>query len=275
MGAELQPVPGVAALRLDPRLRSERRWLVVADLHLGLGGTPERPAGPPGGSAPAMAEELLRTARAEKARGILVAGDAKHPIVGTPRYLRPVVFEFFAELLSAGLEVEVVPGNHDGGLVPHLPREVVVRSPAGIVRWGVGVVHGHCWPAASVLRAPQLVTGHLHPGFRLAPTSEHPGGKRRCWIRARRPPSAPSKPPSSRRFRATEVVVLPAFNPIAGTEALNRERPGRGRSFLFRRLLAGSEARAYLLDGTDLGQIPTPPALPIPGGASPRARRAR
>ncbi|HYA54318.1 MAG TPA: hypothetical protein VEG42_01785, partial [Thermoplasmata archaeon] len=54
---------------------------------------------------------------------------------------------------------------------------------------------------------------------------------------------------------AREVVILPAFNPIAGTEALNRERPARGRSFLYRRFLTRGVVRAYLLDGTDLGEL--------------------
>ncbi|MGI0068494.1 MAG: hypothetical protein ACREB9_08865, partial [Thermoplasmata archaeon] len=61
-------------------------------------------------------------------------------------------------------------------------------------------------------------------------------------------------------------VVLPAYNPVAGTEALNRERPGRGRSFLYRRFLAHGTVRAYLLDGTDVGSIRLP--RPAPRGQS-------
>ena len=53
------------------------------------------------------------------------------------------------------------------------------------------------------------------------------------------------------------MIVLPAFNPLAGTEALNRGRPRLSRSFLFHRFVARGSARAYLLDGTDLGPIPT------------------
>jgi uncharacterized protein len=199
----------------------------------------------------------------------------KHPIVGTPPYLRPVVFDFFSELLAADLEVEIVLGNHDVGLVPHLPREVEVHPSSGTVRAGVGIAHGHRWPSDPVLGARLLVTGHLHPGVRLAPTSEAPGGKHRCWVRARlpRPPASGRGPRPSPRPR--EVIVLPAFNPIAGAEALNRERPGRSRSFLYRNLLAGSEARAYLLDGTDLGPLPMPPAPRASTAARRRAPRGR
>jgi len=256
----LRPWPDAPALVVDPAGEARGRTLVVADVHLGLGSTHDRPLGPPEAAADLLARELVGLAVASRSRGIVIAGDVKHPIVGTPPALRPVVFDFFAELLSAGLSVELVPGNHDVGIVRHLPREVTVHPASGVVLGEVGVFHGHRWPSNTVLRAPRLVAGHLHPGFRLAPTGADPEGKRRCWVRVERTPAPVSK--RRRRhlaLRAKEVVILPAFNPIAGTEALNRQRPARGRSFLYRRFLSGGVARAYLLDGTDLGVIPTPP----------------
>jgi uncharacterized protein len=253
----LRPVPERAALLVETPGRSETKVLVVADLHLGLGSTPERPLGPPEAAADRLAEELVRIARSTQADTVIVAGDAKHPIVGTPPALRPVVFDFFAELLKEGLSVELVLGNHDVGIVRHLPREVLVHPATGLVRGDVGIFHGHRWPSNAVLRARRLVAGHLHPGFRLAPTPDDPEGKRRCWVRVEREPPL-AKPVRRRRHiepRAREIVILPAFNPISGTEALNRERPTRGRSFLYRRFLGRGVARAYLLDGTDLGVL--------------------
>ena len=259
MESPLRPVPDAPALVIEPAALSDPRTLVVADIHLGLGATPDRPLGPPEASADQLARRLVELARSTRADAVVIAGDAKHPIVGTPPALRPVVFDFFAELLREGLTVELVLGNHDVGIVRDLPREVLVQPATGMVRAGVGIFHGHRWPSNPVLRAPRLVAGHLHPGFRLAPTADDPEGKRRCWVRVEREPVV-SK--SSRRRchiepRAREVVILPAFNPIAGTEALNRERPARGRTFLYGRFLAGGVARAYLLDGTDLGVLTT------------------
>lgn len=257
----LRPVPDAPALVIEPGEPSEGRTLVVADLHLGLGSTPERPLGPPEAAADLLAEKLLELARAVRADSVVVAGDAKHPIVGTPPPLRPVIFDFFSEVLRADLSAELVLGNHDVGIVRHLPREVVVHPSTGFVRSGVGIFHGHRWPSNPVLRAPRLVAGHLHPGFRLAPTPDDVEGKRRCWVRVERDPPPVRRSRRRRRhveLRAREVVIVPAFNPIAGTEALNRERPARGRSFLYRRFLAGGVARAYLLDGTDLGELTTP-----------------
>ena len=274
----VRPVLDAPALVVEPATRTARRTLVVADLHLGLGASADRPEGPPGGSARSLAEELVRLLRDQDAETVLIAGDIKHPIVGTPPALRPIVFDFFATLLTEGFGAEVVLGNHDVGLVRHLPREVEVHPAAGLARDGVGVFHGHRWPSNAVLRSPVVVAGHLHPGFRLAPTREHPAGKRPCWVRVE---VAPRPPPKRRRRRrhaelgAREVIVLPPFNPLAGIESLNRGRPARGRSFLVGRFLSRGVARAYLLDGTDLGVLTKLGVHDPPKAAAGRSRSDR
>ncbi len=276
-GARLAPVPDRPVLELRPPGRSARPLLLLADVHLGLGSTEGSGGIPPEGLARAMALDLVELLDERRARGFVLVGDAKHPIVGTPPRLRRVVFDFFATLLGAGASVELVLGNHDVGIERHLPREVTVHGAEGVVRHGVGLFHGHRWPSDPVLGASRLVTGHLHPGFRFAPTAETPSAKERCWVRVAYAPAAPDGPGRRRRSpaRARELIVLPAFNPIAGTEALNRNKPARGRSFLFGRFLAGHAARAYLLDGTDLGPILTGPS-PGPRRAGPvRAPRGR
>lgn len=266
----LTPIPDRPALELAAGPGDRGPTVIVSDLHLGLGALDEREGMPMAGLARAMALDLLAIGHDRSAQRFVFAGDVKHPIVGVPPALRPVVFDFFSTVLSAGFGAEVVLGNHDVGLVRALPKEVVVHPAAGIVRHGVGIFHGHRWPSNAVLRSPRVVVGHLHPGYRFAPTPETPAMKERCWVRARRPYA----PPPDRRkrrppLRALEVIVLPAFNPIAGAEALNRDRPSRGRSFLVRRFLSPGECRAYLLDGTDVG-----PVLTNPNGHRPRSRSA-
>jgi hypothetical protein len=259
------PIPGHAALRWELDAPVEVA-LVVADLHLGLGFTGTQGLAPAEAAARAMADELLELAASQGARLLFVAGDVKHPIVGASAPVRRLVFDFFSTLLREGLRTTVIPGNHDIGLAPLLPREVELSAPSGLRRGSVGIFHGHRWPTRRVLAARTLLCGHLHPGFRLAAGSSHEGGKHRVWVRTELAPARPRRG-VAHPLRAHDVIVLPAFNPLAGIEALNRQAPARHRSFLVHRFLARGSSRAYLLDGTDLGVIPgweAPPARPRP-----------
>ena len=246
----------------------------MADLHLGLG-LDRTSTSTASQVAAQMSRELITTAAGRGAKRIVIAGDSKHPIVGVPALLRPLLFEFFAELLEAGFRVDAILGNHDVGLVPGLPREVKVFPPSGMVIDDVGIFHGHCWPSKQVLSASQLVVGHLHPGYRFAPTADEEAPKRRCWVRAELDPAALD--PSARDrypIRSRRIVVLPAFHPLAGTEALNKESPARGRSFLFQRFLSRGNCRAYLLDGTDLGRLELSGPSPVrPNATTGRSSR--
>ena len=268
--ASLRPVPGHPLLELNADRPGSRRTLVLADLHLGLSAAESRPEA----EAARLVDSLLSTGRAVGAGNYLFLGDIKHPIVGTPRPLRSVIFDFFSTLLTAGFGAEVVLGNHDVGLVPHLPREVVVHPAGGTVRDGVGLFHGHRWPAGELRSASRLVVGHLHPGFRLAPTLESTASKLPCWVRTTYGTGPATTLPG---FATKELIVIPAFNPLCATEALNREKPARGRSFLFHRFLEPGASRAYLLDGTDLGPVLTTlrsarPASPVAPARQGRSR---
>jgi uncharacterized protein len=248
------PVPGHALLALEGERRTTPA-LAVADLHLGLGIAGAEGLGVAEATARQMAAEIVAVGEERRIRRVIVVGDAKHPIVGAPPPVARIVFDFFSTLLRRRFEVTVVLGNHDVGLARLLPREVSLRSARGWRRGSVGLFHGHAGPDAEVLRAPTLVAGHLHPGFRLAPGSSDEGGKHRCWVRTEL--AGGSAAAQARRASPQRLVVLPAFNPLAGIESLNRSAPARGRTFLVRRFVAPGRSRAYLLDGTDLGELPT------------------
>ncbi|MCI4352519.1 MAG: metallophosphoesterase [Thermoplasmata archaeon] len=264
--ASVRPIPGHPILNVTPFEATRGGVLVVADAHLGLGSFRPGQPSPPGARAEDMADELLSVARSTQAEAFVFAGDIKQPIVGMSPPLRRELFDFFSTLLSTGLSVDVVPGNHDVGLARGLPREVRLHPVAGARLLNVGIFHGHAWPSNAVLRSPVLVAGHLHPGYRLAPSADSIGGKKRCWLRVELPP--PRRDHRRRRHGpvlARELIVLPALNPLTGTESLNRAAPARYRSFLWKRFVLRGTARAYLLDGTDLGLL-RPPA-PEPTGS--------
>lgn len=216
--------------------------VVATDIHVGLSREEGLPEGSMAGSPGSLAEALISGARRAGAGHILLLGDVKEPIVGGSRTVRKEVYQFFSKLVTAGLEVEVCTGNHDVGLDRMVPESVKVHPSTGLLRGEVGLFHGHAWPSKEILSsAGTLVVGHLHPGFRLAHRKE------RCWLRTRIKAGG--------GLRAREVIVLPAFNPLCSSEALNVEKPRRSRSFLVRRFLLSGETRAYLLDGTDLGVV--------------------
>jgi uncharacterized protein len=266
--ATVRPIPGHPVLQVAPEDDPDGGWLIAADAHLGLGSYRPGQPSPPGSRAEEMAEELLNVAKLTNTAGLVFAGDVKQPIVGMPPPLRHEIFDFCSTLLSAGLSVEVVPGNHDVGLARALPREVRLHASGGLRLGNVGIFHGHAWPSNPVLRSTTLVAGHLHPGFRLAPSSHGPGGKYRCWLRVELPP--PVRDHRRRKhgpIRARELIVLPALNPLTGTESLNRTAPARYRTFLWKRFVLRGSARAYLLDGTDLGPLIPPPSV-RPGSRS-------
>lgn len=265
-----RPIPGEAALRLPPE-GGRPAELVLADLHLGLGEFGAGGTGLAADEARSMARRLIRAARGARAEGLLVVGDFKHPIVGVPRPVRPMIEEFCAALRAADLRLAIIPGNHDGDLGRHLPPEVE-RLPAGGLRRGsVALFHGHARPDPGVLDgARTLIVGHLHPGYRLAGGEMPDTGKRRCWLRTEMPGPIPGTAAPAPAPAPWSVIVLPAYNPLCGIEALNQGSPRRSRSFLWRRFLLGGRSRAYLLDGTDLGPVVTPP-----GRATEVPRRAR
>jgi metallophosphoesterase superfamily enzyme len=253
--------------------------LVAADIHLGLG---ESLPGvlPADATADKLAERILEGLREIGGGRILLVGDIKEPVRKVSPFVRREVLRFFQRLRDAQVPVEVVLGNHDAGLVHLLPPGVILHPSSGLLRDGIGYFHGHAWPSRRILlRARTLVVGHLHPGYRLAPASGRAlGGKQPCWVHVDvdPPPHRSRRRVRHPRPQAQQIIVLPAFNPLCAGEALNREEPQRLRRFLVRRFLSLGEARAFLLDGTDLGPLhwqiarkaalsaPTPHGRPYP-----------
>ena len=253
-------------------MEEEPPLLVASDVHVGLGSWEPRAPRPHAATGEGLAEDLVLAARRERISRLLLLGDVKDPIGRVPWWLRDELGIFFTELTDAGLSVEVVLGNHDAGLETGVPPGVRVRSAQGLLRRGVGYFHGHAWPSDRLLRgARKLVMGHLHPGYRFAlPPDPGGSGKERCWVRTVLPPFSRAELARQRRHplpRAREAIVLPAFNPLCANEALNRSAPVRGHRFMVRRFLLRGRSRAFLLDGTDLGEILwEAPTLPPPGG---------
>ncbi|MFQ5832772.1 MAG: metallophosphoesterase [Candidatus Thorarchaeota archaeon] len=100
---------------------------------------------------------------------IYVIGDVKHTIATDSRFNWQSIPDFMTAI-SQLCPTYVIPGNHDGNLLPLLPRNVTVTDVRGVLVGeyddAVGIIHGHAWPSPEVLMANMLVVGHNHPTLR-------------------------------------------------------------------------------------------------------------
>ena len=275
--ARVEPVPGEPAATATV---GGERALLVADYHAGYeaGLRYERGVDVPS-RAPDRRERLLALLERTAADRLVVCGDLMHSI-GDPGGAERGELEVLLESVPSTVDVMVIKGNHDGrletwfgaddeasdgpapdpGFDPDVDRPTVTVVPGdGIAIDGVGVCHGHTWPAPEVLDSDVVCLGHEHPCVRL---EDEVGGSRveRAWLRGRVDPtpfreyggyadadiswleSADAEPP--------RLVVVPAFNELVGGTWVNVPK----QSFLSPFLPAGlAGGEAYLLDGTRLG----------------------
>lgn len=242
----------VAPVFNAPLLLVERelKVLVAADIHLGL----EYEMWLCGVSIPSQMERLLERLKGylkkiEPDRLVLL-GDTKHNVPKTSWQEKQEVPSFLRSL-SQEVEVDLVPGNHDGGLADLAPPGTRVMPSSGYILDGVGYFHGHTWPAPALFNSDMLVAGHIHPAIRLRDPLGHSVTKP-VW--ARTPLSAAAVEAQYRqKLPSPEMVIVPAFNHLCGGLPLNK--PGedeRGPILIMADL---DMARIYLLDGTDLGSL--------------------
>ncbi|WP_456468867.1 metallophosphoesterase [Archaeoglobus sp.] len=153
---------------------------------------------------------------AEKADALIVAGDLMH--IG-----RKGRYEEFLREIGSITELVLIRGNHDIGL----EAEKCIRTGK------YGIFHGHAIPDEDVWEAKYLIFGHAHPSIFLK--DEVGGYKERVFL-------------SGEIEDGKRVIVLPAFNDLCASTAVNMDRPA---GFMFRRY-DYKKWYAILLDGTIL-----------------------
>jgi len=216
----------------EPALLLKNRILVIADLHIGI----EKEYREAGLFLPDqtsfLAKKLEKLVRKTKAKKIIVLGDLKHRIPGLgPKEERDIP-EFCKKF-----KIELIPGNHDGGLKD---LQIKIHSVKGLLIGDVFLCHGHAWPGEDVNKAKTLVIAHTHPQIEFTDSLGH-RWLEPVWIRARTR--------KCRKLKSIDLIVMPAFNQFAGGTAVNRSWLLGPVSKLVK------EVRAYLLDGTDLGSF--------------------
>lgn len=222
-----------------------RDSLVIADLHIGVESSYRKH----GVYIPTVTEKLISKIRdlliQTKTKRLIILGDVKHSIgVGWHEEREvPKFFEGFSDT-----QIDIVPGNHDGNLADILPDNVIMHTSRGFLKDGVYLTHGNAWPGEELSGSKRLIIGHLHPAIefvdKLGSRSLEP-----CWMRCpvnkdtlrERYPDSPLK----------EVIVMPSFNHLAGSLAVNSFNPGGA----ILGAINFQKSDIYLLDGLHLGKI--------------------
>lgn len=240
---DLEPVPDTPALIMKGR----RRWVCVADLHLGIEVQLHRA----GFNIPSQAPKMLAALEEMRIHGerLLILGDVKHRIPSVGYHEDRVVKPFLEKLSKAYDAITIVSGNHDGGLSSILPKDLRTVPGHGLRIDDLGAFHGHVWPSKDVMMGRKIVMGHIHPSVLLTDTL----GSRineKCWLRGKL-----RKRLVLERYEICpeELVVVPAFNPLLTGTPINSPSAAMLGPMFRNNLVDQKSLSAYLLDGTNLG----------------------
>jgi len=246
----ISPLLNEAALVVENTFRA----LVIADIHLGI----EWELYHSGFSIPSQIEKRKRRIhgyieKVNPAR-IVLLGDIKHNVPITSWQEKQEVPGFLKELAGFA-PVEIVPGNHDGDIENLIPGNVTVHGMKGFVLDDVGYFHGHTWPGVELFSVSHVVMSHNHPVIRFTDALGHAVSEQ-AWIRTHFVERAIREYYGDIMWNNPEVIIMPAFNELCGgvpfNESLHEELLG---PVFANHAVELEKARAFLLDGTDLGTI--------------------
>jgi len=232
--------------------------LVIADVHLGI----EHDLYYSGINIPSqIAKRIARVdgyIREAKPDRIILLGDVKHNVPRTSFQEEDEVPAFLEGIAEQAL-VDIIPGNHDGGierLIPENP-DITLHEARGATIDGVAYFHGHTWPDPALLRCGQWVISHNHPTIKLTDVVGHTI-TREAWIRARVDREAVAANYRSGEFEwhDPELFIVPSFNELCGGIAFNESFHDDLLGPLFTsKAVRLEESEVYLLDGTFMGTI--------------------
>jgi len=239
---DLQPILDEPAL-----LHKEKKLLVIADLHIGIETELQESGLQVPSQTDLMKERLIKLIDTYNIADLVILGDVKHNIPASSVQERSDVRRFL-DAVKTYTTLHILPGNHDGNIDRLLSSGIMLHPSSGVVLGGIGLFHGHRWPTDEVMRCDQVVVAHTHPMImltdRLGYRTFEP-----CWLRAScDQEKLHERYPTSRN---PLVFVLPAFNPLCGGIAVNRD-PMLGP---FHSLLDIQDAQVYLLDGSAIGKV--------------------
>jgi putative SbcD/Mre11-related phosphoesterase len=239
---DIQPIINESALYIK-----KHKILIIADLHIGIESelwelglhTPSQTS--------SMKHRLISISQKYAPKHIILLGDIKHNVPSSTIRERKDIKRFFSDI-QVYSTIHIIPGNHDGNINWFLSSNMLLHDSDGFIFKDIGFVHGHRWPNEQIMQSENIIIGHIHPTIML---KDRLGYKtfELCWIRGKCIKSKlKEKYPKANN---PNVIIMPAFNPLCGGIAVNKE-PLIGP---FGKLMDIDESEIYLLDGSLLGKV--------------------
>jgi len=240
-------------------LEKPAKTLLLADIHFGY----ESELADRGIQVPSQArrlrELLLQIVDETSAEKIIFLGDLKHQVPLSSWIEWREMPEALRALKERGIDLALIPGNHDGGIESMLEGLVSILSSRGVMlnaERRVYLLHGHAWPGQEVLKADLIIMGHLHPTISLR-TDIGFIAKRRVWLIFEGSKRILAEKLAARTRRGSiELIVMPAFNPILTGLSVNALTP---KDRLWPLIRSGAfnldSGEAVTLSGERLGRI--------------------
>ena len=239
----IQPIINEPALFIK-----NKKILVIADLHIGIESELKEKGLNIDMKTQKIIDHILRLIKKFKPKEIILLGDVKHNIPSTTNLERRDVKNFLATI-QGYVNIHIIPGNHDGNIRYLCPEEIVVHPSEGYIVDNVGFFHGHRWPSREVISCDMVIMGHTHPNVIL---TDRLGVKNfeNCWVRGKFKKDTLIEKYQIKKFD-TEILIMPAFNPLCGGISVNRE----GIIGPVGRIIDLNNSDIYLIDGTFIGKI--------------------
>lgn len=187
--------------------------LIVSDIHLGILGFPDF----------SLLERIINVYEKSGAERLILNGDIKHRL---GRFELRSVERFLRELEEHVSELILIKGNHDG-LLDEVAEVYDCFSDGKVC-----VMHGH----KEVEQAEDsriLIVAHAHPAVLIQDIVS--GVKERAWL--------------IYEEKEKKCVVMPAFNELCSSTAVNLEKPA---GFVFDRF---REFDVFTISGFYFGKV--------------------
>ncbi len=231
--------------------------LTVADLHIGIDHEYWKAGIKISPYLEKIMPKLEKLIKESNAKKLMILGDVKHMVPGLSwQEIKeiPSFFRYFKKIV----DIEIVPGNHDGLLEKYSIKGIKIYPRSGVLIDDVYYTHGHTWPSADFLKAKYLIMGHIHPGIEFKSELGYRWVED-VWVRAEFD-SKKIKEKYGSAENLPEVIILPKFNDYVGTVALNKPMPEIEKQYYespgpIMKNLRLDEAKIYMLDGTFLGEL--------------------